>query len=255
MPFTLLLQTQTNQDVVDRLDGVQTLIAILGGIFAILIGFISYWQKNLDKQIALRKQLTEALDKLVNVNMDNAKYRAGKDKESLPENYLPLLNDYRRLYLSQVGYIYDKINVKRINFFELTLIAQAYSSIDDLESAKLFFKRSIERTEEIDVSINVIERIIAQRNYANFLFQKVSIDEANAIYKELFENYSTDKNDTQILYIADTYKRWANLYKDYKKDEYIAKLKLAISEFSKLKSKNTRDDQIKKVNDMLSQVE
>jgi hypothetical protein len=130
---------------------------------------------------------------------------------------------------------------------ELGLIGWAFTSIDDLKNAESFFLKSIAR------AANNTEKILSERNYARFTFQKLDIKRADEKFNEIMKKYNDPKDDIITYYRGETYKRWAGLYKDVDNAKYLSLLHFAIEEFSNLKGESLKKDQIKRVTDMIGQ--
>src|SRR5258708_35371352 len=76
-----------------------TLVASLG---ALILPVLTLCQKSGESRLALRKQLTDLLEKLTELNTEVAKFRTKRD--DYPANYIPLLNDQRRFLVRQAAF-------------------------------------------------------------------------------------------------------------------------------------------------------
>lgn len=244
----VLLQVATNSQVVDGLRDLRNILTAFGIGLTVIFGVITYWQKTHDKQIGLRKQLTEILEKLVNLNIEIAKYKIEREllSNKLPENYGGLINDYRRFFVTHAAAIVAEMPKSKTFSHELSLIAQAFDNIDDNLNAEKFFNKAIERAE------NTVDKILSSRSYARYVFNKVDRRSGDEMFNKIINSYENETSESIIYYRAETYKRWGTLYKGINEIEYKRLMGLAKLEFSKLKNEITKNGEIKRIDNLIS---
>ncbi|WP_132055688.1 hypothetical protein [Pseudocnuella soli] len=232
----------TSNDSVEDLKNVLTAIGI---VLTIIFGIYTVRQKRRDRLITIRNKLTDILEKLANLNMDNAKYQVSKAKDQLPDNYNGLLSDYRRVYVTHASNFVSQLPNSMTYSHELSLIAQAFSSIDDLGNAELYFDKSRQRAD------NVVDQILSERNYARFLFTKVDKKAGEELYDEIFKTHKGE-SDMVLFYLGETYKRWAAAYLTYGENVlHNDKLQLARLQFDKMKNTHLKVNHIRQIDTML----
>src|SRR4051812_5995225 len=85
-------------------------ITLLASVSALIFSLLTFRQKKGEGQLALRKQLTELLEKLSELNTEISKYRSAQSKQNdYPANYVALMNDQRRLLVRQADFMSSKI--------------------------------------------------------------------------------------------------------------------------------------------------
>ena len=83
--------------------GIDKVAPIVVSLVALAFSFLSYRQKDKEGKLGLRKQLTEILEKLTNLNVEDAKARS--QSEDYPLNYTGIINDNRRFLVRQAAYL------------------------------------------------------------------------------------------------------------------------------------------------------
>lgn len=186
-------------------------ITLLASISALIFSLLTFRQKTGEGQLSLRKQLTELLEKLSSLNTEISKYRnAQSKKDEYPPNYIGLMNDQRRLLVRQADFVSSKIP-KLTATYECLVIAGAFDGVDQTELAEKYFELAIS-TEQ------AVEKGIAVRGYARYLFNNGHIDSAREQYMRCLICFQGD-SDRLISYRSDTYFRWSQQEKDWENFE------------------------------------
>jgi tetratricopeptide (TPR) repeat protein len=172
--------------------------------FSIVSTYVTLRQKGYETQRALRIQLTDVLNKIVSLNVENAKLPPdGTLPPGTPPSIKALLNDQRRFLVRQATYIMHQIE-PLVSSFEYLLIAATYDNIDDVYQATRYFEIAQQRAEDD------INRGIITRSYARFLFNQGEHGRGREQYGEALKIFSGD-SDRMKEYRGDTYLRWATL--------------------------------------------
>src|SRR5438105_154091 len=130
-------------------------ITLLASLSALIFSSLTFRQKKGEGQLLLRKQLTELLEKLSELNTEISKYRiAQSKKDEYPPNYIGLMNDQRRLLVRQADFISSKIP-KLIANYEYLIIAGAFDGIDQTELAEKYFELAINTEQAMEQGIAV----------------------------------------------------------------------------------------------------
>jgi hypothetical protein len=92
---------------------------------ALVFSLLSFFQKRSETSQARRKQLTDVLQKLSDLNTERAKFKSLEKKEGYPPNYSNLIDDQRRFLVRQAAYISQ--NVRRfVSPYEYLVMAGAF---------------------------------------------------------------------------------------------------------------------------------
>lgn len=211
---------------------------------AIIISVSSYIQKKSENQISLRKQLTEFLEKLTEINLESAKFMHQRlnSKDDLPPDYVKHLNDRRRFLVRQAAFIADKLeNKDMVDGYEYLLLANNFNVTDDLKRAEKFFKEAIKSNVKLD-------RGMAHRKYGQFLFTLNRKKEAEEQFKNALKCFD-DENDRIRHFRGDTYERWANLEREWKNNSASENLlKQAADHYQTLDNPAWRHFELKRLN-------
>jgi hypothetical protein len=229
--------------IVDFLSDLQTKdwITLLVSSSALVVSIASFLQKTRENRLALRKQLTDLLEKLTDLNVEAGKFRASKD--SYPSNYLGLLNDQRRFLIRQASSIVNQIK-DLVSPFEYLLIAGGFDEIDDPQSTT-FFELAISSAR------NPVEQGIAIRGYDRYLFSHGQLDEARRRYKQAIVAF-TGTSDRLCVYRTDTLERWPAHEREWHfPDEANVLLDRAIRECDTLSNPTRRKRDIERLQDLL----
>ncbi len=156
---------------------------------------------------AIRKQLTDIIEKLHDVNIENAKANDKKLGEQYPRNYGRLLSDQRRFLVRQAKYNAEQIP-KLVSPYELMVIAVGLEEIDDAPEAEKWFRKAVSK------AFNEFDEIIIRRQFGRALFRVGQIDDARKQF-QLASEVRKGTTDRQIIYNGDTFERWGGLEADY----------------------------------------
>lgn len=211
-------------------------LTLLASSAALSVSLLTYVQRSRAGHMALRKQLTDLLQKLTDLTLQADTYRAleGKPRfEEFPRNYLALLNDQRRFLIRQAEFIAREIGAL-VSPYEYLLIAGAFSAVDDATQAERYYQKAVDRAE------TPMDRGIALRQHAGFLGRHGQSDEARTQYARAIAAVAADTDDTRI-YRAHTYARWARAAAGWgAPQEAAASLAAARAECEAIANANTR---------------
>ncbi len=183
-------------------DLVTVYISVVALGFSIISTYVTLRQKKHETMRTLRTQLTGVLDKMVALNLENAKLPPfGPLPPGTPSNIRSFLNDQRRFLVRQATYIMDDIE-PLVSSFEYLLIAVTYDHIDHVDQARRYFEKARECAEDD------INRGIITRSYARFLFNQGEHARARKKFEEAVGFFSGG-SDRMKEYRGDTYVRWA----------------------------------------------
>jgi tetratricopeptide (TPR) repeat protein len=211
-------------------------ITLVASTAALVVSLLGYGQRSAEGRIALRKQLTDILQKLADLNTQADTFRAleGKAKrDDYPPNYLGLIGDQRRFLVRQAEFLSRKIR-KMVSPYECILIAGTFDQIDDTSQAEQFYARAISEAD------NALDRGMARRGYARYLFSRGQLDEARKQYEFAVQTFAGE-TDHWRFYRGNTYERWAAHEREWlEHDRAEQQMGLAIAEFEALENPRRR---------------
>jgi hypothetical protein len=176
-------------------------VTICISVVALFFSLISYLQKTGENKLSRRNQLTELLEKLTDFNTEIAIFRSGGNKDkTLPDNYVALLNDQRKVFVRQAAFLARKIK-RLVNPYEYLVIGWAFEGVDDPEQAERMYLLSTKTKDAFD-------RGIAVRSYARFLFNQWRVDEGRGAYADSVTLFGGG-GPREIFSRSRTYERWA----------------------------------------------
>lgn len=209
-------------------------------IFSLAAFTLSAWtfmQKQGEAKGALRKQLTDIIEKLHDLNVESSKSTDEKLGQQYPKNFGRLLSDQRRFLVRQAKYISEQIP-RLVSPYELMVIAVGLDEIDDGSEAKKWFARATAKAD------NPFDEVIVRRQLARALFRSDQITEA----REQFLHASKvlrGVSDREIIYTGDTFERWARLEADYGSQTQASQLlQAAKQEYSRIAAEGLRKRQM-----------
>jgi tetratricopeptide (TPR) repeat protein len=170
-------------------------------IAALVFSLVSYFQKKGERDQAFRKQMTDTLKELTELNLKDATFRGLKDKSTYPANYVGLLADQRRYLARQASSIFDEIP-NLVNAHERVLIANAFQTVDYVEEAERFYNLAIHLTQ------SPVDKGLATRTYGRFLFDQARFGEGRMKYEAALSAFAGD-DDRMRFYRNETLRRWA----------------------------------------------
>ena len=136
-------------------------ITMVASLIALAVSVLSYRQRSSEGRLALRKQLTDVLEKLSEMNTEAAMHRLKPDE--YPVNYGGLLNDKRRFLVRQATFLIESVG-NLVSPYEYLLVAGAYGDINDTFQAEAYFVQAMHASDD------PIDKGIAIRGFARFLF-------------------------------------------------------------------------------------
>lgn len=180
----------------------------------------SYFQRKAENRIGLRKQLTDMLEKLTDLNAEIAKYRSLKSKDGFPDNYPGILNDQRRFFARQAAYLANRIQALT-SPYEYLVIAASLNEVEAVDQAEEYFRKALK------MKNTPMEAARISRAYAQFLFGQGRPEEARIQFSRA-ESQVEGRSDVEIAFRGNTYERWAISEADYAgSDRILALLKQA----------------------------
>lgn len=215
---------------------------------ALLVSALGYVQKSVEGKLALRKQLTELLEKLTDLNTEVAKFRALSSKgkaDEYPPNYVGLLGDQRRFLVRQAEFISRRIK-RLVSPYECLAIAAAFDGVNDIFQAEHFYKRAI------DSASPPLDKGIAIRSYARFLLGRGRLEEGR---KEYSLALTTLKGGSDHLRESrgDTYERWADQEREWgNKEESDRLMREALREANTIDHPGRKSFQVSRLSERLT---
>ena len=199
-----------------------------------------YFQRRAENAISLRKQLTEMLEKITDLNTEVAKFRSLKDKEGYPANYPGVLNDQRRFFARQAAYLAARIETMT-SPYEYLLIAAALNDVEAVDQAEEYFKKAL------GMKNTPMEDARIARAYAQFLFSQGRAEEGRNQFSKL-EAKMHGLSDVEIAFRANTYERWASAEYDFMRtDQALALLRQAAEIYAKFHHPVRREREVARV--------
>jgi tetratricopeptide (TPR) repeat protein len=186
---------------------IATYIALAASTIAFLISIFAALQKLSEYRLAIRKQLTDYISKLHELNIEQAKSKAPKKRDDYPEHFERLVTDQRRFLARQAEYMARKIT-GLVTPYELMVIAISLDQIDDLALAEQYFQKALAKR------LDQFERTIVLRQYARFLFRNGRLEEGR---KKFSDAVASGTGDTRrhIISVGDTWERWAQTESEF----------------------------------------
>lgn len=222
-------------------------ITLIFSAAAFGVSVLGYVSKTRDTRLSLRKQLTEVLEKITDLNLEADTFRSLKTKDGYPPNFLRLISDQRRFLVREAAYISREIS-DLVSPYEYSLIAMSFDAIDDVGRAEDFFLLAIKRAQD------ALDRGIIRRQYGRFLFSQHRIEEAREQMQEALSCFK-GTSDRLCFYRADTLERWYLHESDFgDMDQAIKHLEGALSEFQRVQFPRRREEEVKRLRAKLEEV-
>jgi tetratricopeptide (TPR) repeat protein len=223
---------------------------IIISVIALIVSiFSNFFQKTKEDKRAIRKNLSDTLESVTKINIENTKLRQN-NIEITPEN-IELRRNYntqRRILIAHADYListYDKI----VTEIDCNIVAIAYSNIGDPNRAEFYWKKTIEK------SVSLPIKHMNLRGYASFLFNQGKMESGRNKYREalMIDLPDTDNNRDMI---SDTYLMWAKSEKSYNNENEANKLIEDASSFcSRIGNKGIRAQRQKQIEHMTNKKE
>jgi hypothetical protein len=222
-------------------------ITLTASLLAILLSILSFRQRTGEGRLALRKQLTDLLEKLTELNTEIAKFRHLRSKkDEYPPNYDRLLNDQRRFLVRQAAFVASQIK-DMISPYEYLVMAGAFDGVDDAFQAERYYQLATSNADD------PLDRGIAVRGYARYLFIHGRTEEGRTQFIKAVECFNGE-SDLLHHYRADTYERWANQERDWSSEVEVNRLlEQASTEYGKLNNPTRRKYETERVLGLLPQ--
>jgi len=176
-------------------------VTLFSALTALIFSSLSLFQKRRETTASERKQLSEILSKLVDLNLQVATFNANALASGMPPNTPGILGDHRRFLVRQAAFLSQEPGL-RVSSYEFLIIAWAFDEIDDYEQAEAFFLKAAQTNSDW------MSPGLALRSYARFLYKQGDIEKARKQYEASVTAFGT-RHDRARYYRGDTYARWA----------------------------------------------
>lgn len=194
-------------DLIELTKQFKDLVTLSFSFFAFVVSAWTFLQKRGETKIAIRKQLTDAIEKLHDINVESSKANDKKLCEQYPNNIDRLLSDQKRFLVRQAKYLAEQIP-NLVSPYEEMVIAIFLDDIDDSLESEKWFRRAISRAS------NQFDEVIARRQYARSLYRNGQVDRAREHFQAASEALQGN-TDRQLIYNGDTFERWARVEADF----------------------------------------
>ena len=223
-------------------------VTLIASLSAFVFSFLAYLQKTAETKQSRRKQLTDTLKELSEINMKDSTFRATRDKDNLPKNYVAILSDQRRFLVLQASSLAEDLG-DNVSPHEHVLIAAAFDAIDFVEDAERHYRAALKLKQ------NSIDEGMALRSYARFEFRQGQFEASRANYQKATMTFS-GAADRLRQYKVETYRRWAELEFKVARDpqESLRLLHDAIQESENFQDEDRRETEVKRTEDLISEV-
>jgi tetratricopeptide (TPR) repeat protein len=212
-------------------------LTLTGTIVALLFSSLSYYQKRNETFWSTRRELSDTLRRIGELNVEVAKLRVAADQSS---NYAGLLNDQRRYLVRQASELAHRIR-SAVTTSEYLIIAWGFDAIDDVVNADVYFRKAIETPTE------QYEHGLAMRSYARFLESNHENERSREYYDKAMLEFAGD-NDRATFYRADTYTRRAEALRNRgATDDAAGLFAAARAEYAKLRNSENKERLIGKL--------
>ena len=221
-------------------------ITMVASLIALAVSVLSYRQRSSEGRLALRKQLTDVLEKLSEMNTEAAMHRLKPDE--YPVNYGGLLNDKRRFLVRQATFLIESVG-NLVSPYEYLLVAGAYGDINDTFQAEAYFVQAMHASDD------PIDKGIAIRGFARFLFAQGPSRHSHARrYCQNAADLFVEQNDRHRVYLGDTYIRWAQHEQEWRNyPDALDRFAMAKSVFQKLDNPNRREEEVARASRLASE--
>ena len=224
-------------------------ITLVTSVAALIFSLLSYFQKSGDSKTALRKQLSDTLKEITEINTKDATFRFSKKKEDYPPNYIGLLNDQRRYLVRQAGWITDRIG-RLVTPFDRVMIAGTFGNMDYPDEAERFYKSAMKMKQ------SPVDKSLTFRNYGRFLYRIGRREEALTMYCKAVEA-APENTDQGRYYRGEAWLRLADDQKEVgdSKDTIHKTLEQAKAAFSSITRPGKKAVEIARVEEKLKALE
>ena len=214
-------------------------LPLLFSMLAITISLITNMFDRTKHKRALRKELTDIIEKLTKLDFESHNLIFGyKEKSEEAEFSKKLaidknLNTQRRYLVNHAEYLAGKIP-RSITSSDFQIIASSYASIGDLDKAKEFYIKALSKKAS-DSSIQ-----IAKRGYGRVLYRLGEIHEGASVYRNSVNSCLKEPKYMHQLFTTLTH--WGNAELQYSDGHNIPYIFDAIKKtIEKVKSADDRE--------------
>ena len=158
---------------------------LAGTTVALVFSTASLLQKRAESRLAVRKQLSEILTKLADLNFAITKARVAEDESGKPDRTLGALHDQRRYLVRQASYLADTL-VEGVSTHEHLMIAAAFDAADDTWQAERCYR--IAASQQADP----VSSGLAQRAFARFLYHEGDKSSGRDMYQRAIATFGAD---------------------------------------------------------------
>jgi tetratricopeptide (TPR) repeat protein len=222
---------------------------IIISVIALIVSiFLNFFQRAKDEKRSTRKDLSDTLESIAKINIENTKLRQN-NVEATPEiielrrNY----NSQRRILIAHADFLisnYDDIVID----IDCNIAAGAYKTIGDYDKAELYWKKTIEKSDSAPI------KHMNLRGYGTFLFEQGKIEAGRSKFREALLIDLPDSDASKSL-ITDTYLMWAKLERDFNyESEAIRLIGDAVNTCSRIGNRNTKAEREKQIQQVLSTI-
>jgi tetratricopeptide (TPR) repeat protein len=181
-------------------------IAAVGiSTLALAISFYGVWDKRRDTRRQLQIRLSEVVDELNAVALEQQKHEAEAGK---PGRALGAAYNARRELLCREGVALADLLGDSVTDSEYRFLAVALDQVGDKAGSEALWRKAV----NLAASGSVF-RLFVLRGYARYLFAQGAEDRGRMLYQQALELVSGDSDDSLWLK-GETYLAWANAERD-----------------------------------------
>lgn len=177
-------------------------VTLIGTAIALIFSTASLLQKHFEGKLAVRKQLSDILIKLSELNLLITKARVSEEETGKPDRTVGPLSDQRRYLVRQAAFLADRLG-DDVSTYEYLMIAAAFDAADDTWQAESYFRRATTTK-----SADPISAGLARRALARFLYHEGDKEAGRAMYREAVATFGS-QGDRARFYRGQTFERWA----------------------------------------------
>lgn len=201
---------------------------------ALALSLASFRQRRTERDIGIRKQLTDAIAKLNEFAGEFLKFNDPRTNDKYPANYDRYLLFQQRFYVSQAEYLAKEVP-KLVTPYELALIADVSTNVNRTKEAEALFEQALKHKH------TPWERAIILGAYGHCLFSQGRAEEARGRFHEAV-HLVQGESDAFAMKRGETYQGLAVLERQMGDPSRVPDLiALARSEFEKVRFAPIRD--------------
>ncbi len=176
------------------------IISLVLSSAAFVISLISLRQKRFETERAIRRELSDAIDKLNKINIETAKlWEDGLTPAE--QNLIAVYGQQGVSITRQALYLAEQIP-KRVSDVEYGTLAQALLNLGNLAQAEGYYVKSVEQ------SPDEFAKALNKRVYAYFLFSIGKVERGRQTFQECLAPFDSP-GDYNLYAKGGTYLRWA----------------------------------------------